>query len=627
MAFDFRFGAFQLDLRAGELRRKGLRVKLPEQPLQLLAILLQHPGEVVTREELRGRLWPGDTFVDFDHGLNNAVNRLREALGDRVDTPIFIETLPRHGYRFIAPVESGVPRDAVAPGPPAPPPRNLTRRRWLFGGGAVLASLIAGAALTWTRPGRRQPPAPRVMLAVLPFENLSNDSALEYVGDGLTEEMITQLGGLQPEQLGVIARTSSMHYKGTRKRLDEVARELGVDYVLEGSVRRSGSRLRISAQLIQVRDQTHLWAESFERDVSDVVDVESQVTQAIAREIQLALPPWQQARLRGGRRVNTEAHQLYLKGVYLANKGGEQGLELALGQFQQAIAKDPRFALAQAGKAVCYTRLSSFYMPPREAMPHAKEAALKALELDEGLSEAHTALALVKLFYDWDRTGAEEELKRAIALNPSSAEALAWYGYYLASLGRHEEALAKTRRAQALDPLSAVRHADLQWVLLLARRYDEVLEEGRKALELEPHFALARSNTGLAYALKGEFPRALAELERSARMDDSPVMALALAYGYAVSGKTREAARLLAEMKTLSHRRYVCSFEMATAHATLGETDRAFEWLRRALGERSDCMVWLKAEPMLDSLRSDPRFSALLREVGLWDMVDRAARR
>jgi TolB-like protein/DNA-binding winged helix-turn-helix (wHTH) protein/Tfp pilus assembly protein PilF len=617
MGSDFRFGAFEVDLRAHELRKKGLRVRLAEQPFQVLAILLEHPGEVVTRDELRRRLWPADTFVDFGHSLNNAVNRLRSALGDQVGTPLLIETLPRHGYRFIGPVERLQRQNAPPHTTPQRTPRlHVTGWRRLVAAGAVLALLAVVGYFARIRVGRPQPAARVAMLAVLPFENLTGDPEQEYLCDGLTEEMITQIATLQPQQLGVIARTSSMHYKATRKPLEEVARELGVDYVLEGSVRRSASRLRINAQLIRVRDRTHLWAESFDRDATDVLDVERHVARAVAREIQLVLPSRQQARLRRGPAANPEAHQLYIKGLYLANKGLEPSLTRALVQFERAISKDPRFAPAYAGKAVCYTRLSTFYMPPTEAMPLAREAALKALELDADLSEAHTALGVVKLFFDWDHSGAEAELVQAIALNPSSADAHAWYGYLLGSLGRHEEALEKTRRALALDPLSAVRHADLQWQLLLARRYDEVVEEGRKALELEPHMALAHLNTGTAYSLKGDLDRAVAELEDAVRLDESSMMMLGLAYAYAVSGKTREARELLDEMSALSERRYVCAFEMGVAQGALGDTDRAFEWLRRAIDERSDCIPWLNVEPMLDTLRDDPRFAALVRQVG-----------
>ena len=570
-----RFGVFEVDLRTGELRRSGLKIRLQDQPFQILAMLLERPGEVVTREELGQRLWPADTFVDFDRGLNTSIKRLREALGDSADNPRFIETLPRRGYRFIAAVE-----------------------------GASRPKLLSG----------------KILLIVLPFENLSGDPTQEYFSDGMTEEMITELARLNPEALGVIARTSAMQYKSTNKGIDQIGHELGVDYILEGSVRRAGNRVRISAQLIQASDQTHLWADSYDRDLEDILTLQGEVARAIAGEIRIKVTPREQTRLASPRPVNRESHEAYLKGRYYWNKFTEEGLRKGLEYFQQAIAIDPGYALAYAGLADSYTILGSGYgyLPPNEAYPRAKVAAKKALEIDDTLPEAYTSLGAAKLFYDWDWRGAEQVLKRAIELNPSYCTAYELYGFFLQAMGRLNEALREVRRALELDPLSLISNTDVGLGFLLARQYDQAIEQCQKSLEMDPNFIVAHEYLGRAYLEKSMFEESIAEFQKAITLSGGKTRFKAfLGNAYAASQRRGEALKLLHELQEFPTQRYVSSYDIATIYIGLGEKERAFEWLGKAYEERSCFLLWLKVDPIFDTLRSDPRFQDLLRRMNI----------
>jgi TolB-like protein/DNA-binding winged helix-turn-helix (wHTH) protein/Flp pilus assembly protein TadD len=641
-----RFGVFEADFRVGELRKNALKLKLQEQPFQVLALLLERPGDLVTREELRKKLWPHDTFVDFDHGINLAIYKLREALNDSAEKPRFIETLDRRGYRFIFPVESiefeetprPVPRPPtsieVSPIPPvsdappqhggaalqATPPRSIGRSWTLRVGLTALIGVLA--FLVW-KYVISPPRAGKIMMAVLPFENLSGDKEQEYFSDGLTEETIAQLGGLEPERLGVIARTSAMQYKGTNKRTDQIGRELGVDYILEGSVRRAGGRVRITAQLIQVSDQTHLWANSYERDLRDVLALQSEVAQAIAHRIQINLTPQQKARLSSPHSVNPDAYEAYLKGRFFWNKRYEtaDGLKKSVEYFQDAAQKDSDFALAYAGLADSYSLLGSNpidELPPREARPKAKAAAERAVELDDSLAEAHTSLASVKLSYEWDMPGAEREFKRAIELNPNYPTAHQWYGSYLMAMGRLDEALVESEHALALDPLSLVINIDLGKKFYMARQYDQAIGRCRKTIELNPDLYLTHYILGMALEQRGMYPEAISEFQQGKTLSrGSPIMVMALGHAYAASGNPGGAQRALGELQALSTRRYVPALYIAALYTALGDKNQAFQWLQQALGERSDQLVFLKMEPMSDSLRSDRRFQDLVRRIGL----------
>lgn len=499
----------------------------------------------------------------------------------------------------------------------APSRQRKLRWAWMLTGGLLVAVLLAGYLARQRFWPQAKPPPGKVMLAVLPFENLSGDPEQEYFSDGLTEEMIAQLGRLQPQRLGVIARTSAMQYKKTDKRVDQIGRELGVDYILEGSVRRAGHRVRITAQLIQVSDQTHLWAENYERDVADVLALQSEVAGRIADSLAVELLPAQQARLASVRPINPEAHEAYLRGRYYWNKGTEEGLKKAIGYFNQAIEKDPAYAPAYAGLAESYALFGDFeILPPKEAYPRAEAAATKALELDDTLAEAHTALGLVRLEYDRDWAAAEREFKRAIELNPSYPTAHQFYSWYLGAVLRPDECIAEGRRALELDPLSVFRNADLGITLYLVGQYDRAIEQSQKALELDPNLDYAHWTLGLAYVQKAMYEEAIAHLEKAVTFSgDSPRYVASLGYAYAVAGRRREARKVLDKLKDLSKQRYVSPYFIATVYAGLGDTEKALEWLEKAYQDHSGWLAYVQWQPEFAPLRSDPRFRDLLRRM------------
>ena len=624
------FGSFEVDLASGELRREGLKIKLQDQPLRLLVLLLERAGEVVTREELRSELWPADTFVDFDHSLNTAVRKLREALGDSAEAPSYVETLARRGYRFLAPVREREPApppalsaDAEVRSPATP---TSARRRSFPPRVAVLAGALGAAALVayWVsaRPGPRARPGRRPTLAVLPFDNLSGEADQEYLSDGLTEEIITQLARMDPDRLKVTARSSTWKYKRADRDLPRLGQELGADYVLEGSLRRAGERVRVTAQLVQVVDQTHIWAATYEREMRDVLVLESEVARSVAHAIAMTLAPAAEARLARARPVRPESYQDYLRGRYFFNRKTEAALKQAIGYFQQAVAADPGYAPAYSGLADCYWSLGTSAtvggLPPRQAMPEAKAAALKALEIDGTLAEAHSSLAQVHLFYDWDLAASEKEFKRALDLDPDYTAAHHWYSHCLLVLGRTEESLAESRRALELEPLNLVVNTHLGWHYFYARQYDQAIEQYRRTLELDPASPQAQRYAAWAFLQKGRHEEAIADLRAaSSAFGRNPEVEAELGYALAVAGHRAEARAVLEGLSQPSSDRYVSPYSVALVHAGLGNRDQALAWLDKAYADRSDYMVYLGLEPMLDSLRSDPRFGALVRRVGL----------
>ena len=648
----YRFGVYEVDLRAGELRKHGLRIKLQEQPCQILSILLEQPGQVVTREELRQKLWPGDTFVDFDHSLNTAIMRLREALGDSSDNPRFVETLPRRGYRFIAPVEgfatpgadkqvqespapapliqeksSGI---ALAPPPaqpaqvvPKPERRSSNPRRILIVAGLSVAGLIVLLVLTWPYTERfftaRAGSAKIQALVVLPMENLSGDKEQEYFADGMTDELIASLAKIRA--LRVISRTSAMEYKGTHKPLAQIARELNVGAVVEGTVLRSGNRVRITAELVQASTDQHLWAETYESDLGDILTLQGQVARAIANQIRITLTPEEQVRLASVRPVDTEAFEAYLKGRYYWNKRSREGLDKAIGYFQQAIEKDPKYALAHAGLADCYGLIATTIvgaMSSGEAAPKTKAAALKALEIDDTLAEAHTSLASMQFNYDWDWPAAERGFKRALELDPGYATAHQRYSLYLIAMGRTQESVAEINRARELDPLSISINFSLGWRLYMARQFDPAIEQLRNTIEMDPEFLLTHLVLGQAYGQKGAHAQAIAELQRASTLSrGSPMVEAALGHAYGVAGKRKEAQAVLDELGKFSKKTYVSPFYVAIVYAGLGKKEEAIDWLEKAYQDRSNGLVFIKVDPELDSLRSHPRFQDLLRRMGV----------
>jgi serine/threonine protein kinase/Tfp pilus assembly protein PilF len=452
-------------------------------------------------------------------------------------------------------------------------------------------------------------------LAVLPLANLSRDSEQDYFADGMTEALITNLSKIGA--LKVISRTSSMRYRGTDKFVPEIARELNVDGVLEGSVLRAGERVRITAQLIHAATDEHLWAESYERDLRDILSLQSEVAQAIAQEIKIKLTPQERARLGRVHRVDPEAHDAYLRGRFHWNKRTEEALTEAIAYFKNAIEKDPSYALAYAGLADAYNILGFYAVrPPRETFPKAKAAALKALELDDTLAEARASLGYAKSCYDWDWLASEKVFKQAIELNPGYPIAHQWYGSTLTMMGRHDEAIAEQRRAQELDPLSVVISASVGWLLYYARRFDEAIEQSRKTLEMDPNFALAHLWLGWAYEQTGRYKEASEEAKKAVTLSGgSPYYRASLGHAYAQSGMKVEAEKILEELNEVPQRMYVSPYFLAEIYTGLGENEEAFRWLERAYEERANLLVFLKVEPKVDPLRSDPRFQDLLRRM------------
>ncbi len=640
-----RFGAFEVDLKAGELRKQGLRLKLPEQPFQVLVLLLEKPGEVVTREELRARLWPGDTFVDFDHGLNNGVMRLREVLGDSSENPRFVETIPRRGYRFIAPVEEAQPfvppaesKAAASPvpeapvtGPLSPDARDTLKGedrkgragslRWQMVATMVAAVLaVAGllgygfhrAATTEVAHGSRSK-----SLIVLPLENLSGDKDQDYFADGMTDELIANLAKIR--SLRVISRSTAMAYKGTRKPLSQIAKELNVDAVVEGTVLRVGNRVRITAELVQVSTDQHLWADTYESQMEDVLALQNRVSSAIVNEIRINLTAEDQERLAKTPAVAPEAYENYLKGRFYWNKRTDESLARAIGYFEQATHQDPQYALAYAGLSDCYAIISAEIfgtMPSAEAAPKAKAAAQRALQIDPTLAEAETSLATVKFNSDWDWAGAAEGFQRAIQQNPSYATAYQRYSLYLIAMGRSEDSFEQINRARELDPLSISINFSLGWRLYMARQYDRAIQQLRNTLEMDPSYELPHLVLGMSYVQKGDYGDAIPELRKSVELSHgTPLMVSALANAYGRSGDRANAEKLLAQLSADSATQYVSPYYFALAYVGLGDNEKAMDWLEKAFSDRSNGLVFLKVEPALDNLRQNPRFLALRQKL------------
>jgi len=628
-----RFGVFELDLRAGELRKHDLRLRLQEQPFQVLAMLLENHGEVVTREELQKKLWPADTFVDFDHGLNKAINKIRDALNDSAESPRFVETVARRGYRFVAEVKvvetvparslelATQPFAAEAPGRPdlagrlATPKRFLPPLAWKI---SVLVLVVLMAALATWRLHSWNHPSPVIRsLAVLPLESLSSDASQDYFADGMTDELISALG--QISALRVISRTSVMAYKHARKPLPQIARELNVDAVVEGTVLRSGDQVRITAQLIEASTDKHLWSQSYEGELRDTLALQNKVAKAIADQIRISLNPEEQAALKNVRVVNPKAYVSYLKGRYFWNKRTADSLKVALAYFNQAIEEDPKYAQAYSGLADTYALLGDWQyavMTPKEALPKAKAAAIKALELDGALGEAHNSLAFCLDGFDWDLDSAGKEFRRAIELNPGYATAHHWYAWHLALLRRYDEALAEMRKAENLDPLSLIINADLAELLALAHSYDESILQSRKTIEMDANFALAHNHLGQAYLQKHMNDEAVAELQKAVQLSaGSPTCMANLARAYVASGKTSEAVKLLNDLKKRSSPVSSHASEIAVIYTALGDRGQAMHWLEKGYEERFNPGVLLR--PGFDPLRSDPRFQDLVGRIGL----------
>ena len=628
-----RFGAFELDLRSEELRKHGSKVKLQGQPVKILAILLARPGEMVTREALGKELWPEDTYVDFDAGLNSAIKKLREALGDSRESSRFIETLPRRGYRFIAPVDEA---ESAAPGPGTsyePPVQVLAGRRLsryrlpvMVGAGVLALLFILTYGARWretlgaeTRPHPGTGQQSIQSLAVLPLENLSSDPDQEYFAEGMTDALTTDLAKIST--LKVISRTSSMQFKGTKKPLQQIAKELNVDALVEGTVERSGSRVRITAQLIDVRNDRNLWAESYERDLRDVLALQSQVARAIASEIKVDLQPQEQARLATVRQVDPEAEIAYLRGLYEMHKWTREGFKEGFRYFQQAVQEDPTFAEAWAGLADAYFEWGQFGIAPlAETLPKARAAAQKALELDETLSEAHVSVATTTAAAGWWMPSvAEKELQRAIALDPSNVWAHQVYGIYLRQYGRLDQSLAELERAEELDPLTPKKKNNLGVALYFVGRYDEALEWFHQVPD--PDLDSERRHRRMAeiYEHKGMQKEAIAEFVASLRFGAKADLAARVEQSYLSSGYAETKATLLrgevdwAEKQAKSGTVPANAFWIARDYAILGDKDKAIGWVEIAYQSRKTGVEDYKVDPQLADLRSDPRVQELAR--------------
>jgi len=622
-----RFEDFELDRGAFVLRRRGRLVRLERIPLELLFLLAENPGRLVTREQILDRIWGKDVFLDVDNGINTAVRKIRQALKDNPENPRLLQTVPGKGYRFIRPEVadhqaglSSVPQKRAASG------AGRSTRRWQLWLG--LAALLVVAAIV-ARPFlvRNARPSPgKDMLAVLPFVNLSGDAHEDYFVDGMTEEMITQLGSLDPRHLRVIARTSSMQYKGTRKNTTQIAQELGVNYLLEGSVRREGERVRVTAQLIQASDQTHVWAGSFDREQGGVVKLQSEVALAIADKIELSLSREVRERLAAAPPVNPEAHLAYLQALQVWDSRTVQGAERSIAELQRAISLDPNYALAYAGLARVYSLAPiTGVLSGQEAMPKAREAASRAIALDDSLAEGHTALAFVKSHYEYDWAGAQREYLRALELNPNDAYTHLFYSNsYLSPLGRHEEAIVEMKKAIELDPFSPPVQSFLGRTYLWARRYDDALVQSQKCNQMFPGFAINHERLAHLYTYIGKFQEAILEDSRARLLagEDSESVSKkesSLQQAWKSRGPHGYWQQLLefAHMPDNPPEAYKSAYGLAVLYTRLGEKEKAIQSLERAYQERELAMTEIGVEPALDSLRSDSRFQTLLRRVGL----------
>ena len=642
-----RFGVYQADFDNRQLTKSGFRIRLQDKPFQLLVLLLERQGVVVTREELKEKLWPGDTFVEFDVGLNTAVKKLRAALCDSADNPRFVETVPRLGYRFVAPVsvagaeiasvvdpEVTIPAaeespgsivSAVAASDETPQPRlpskdvALTSNRRLGPlAWSALAVVLLAAGFAIRARFKSAASAPQSgsiqAIAVLPLENISADPSQEYLAEGMTDEIITDLAQLAGPK--VISRTSAMQYKGTRKTIPEIARELHVGAVLEGSVERSGDRMRVRVQLIEAATDQHLWAEAYDRQLSDVLHLEAELAQDIARQIQVRLTPQQQD-LAHNRPLNPQAFQDYLQGRHYWALRTSESLTTAIEYFNRAIQEDPKDARGYAGLAQCYIVLPLVTKTPQaDAYRKGRDAAVKALALDGSLAEAHLSIAEVKLYQDWDFAGAEKEFKKTLELNPNYSTGHQWYGEFLSLMARHQEAIRELQTALALDPLSAVIHLQFGNTLQQARQYDLALEQYQEALKIDPKFWPPLDSMHWVYRRQGKFAESIAPLRltfqsRDAKSDWTPLLDQ-LSTAYSTGGRTAY-LRQIVKIHALIDRPWYYS---ALDYADLGEREAALAELNKAYQNREIEVLYLLVDPELDPLRSDPRFQDLIGKIG-----------
>ncbi|HEV7242667.1 MAG TPA: tetratricopeptide repeat protein [Thermoanaerobaculia bacterium] len=601
-------GEFRVDVAGRSVSRRGEVVALPPKAVETLILLAENPGKTVLKEELLDTVWAG-TFVE-EGSLTQAISILRKALGERSDGQQWIRTIPKRGYCYVGPVGAVTDWPELSAAPSTTAPGRLRIRPIAI---TILVAVLVTAAIAMLtvivmrRRGARAP-AHRARLVVLPVENLSGNAQHDYVSDGLTEELIAQLSTLDAGRLAVIARTSAMAYKGTHKPVDRIARELDVDYILESSLRWSGDRLRITAQLVRTEDQSYVWAGTYDRTAQDMLSMEDEVARAIAQQIDSKLP----GRTRS-RPPEPAAYLPYLEGRYYWNKRTRESIAQAIVLLRRAIALDPRYARAHSALADCYLSLGLLGAGrPEELFASAKDEARKALALDPNLAEAHASLAYLKFWEEWDWTAAESEFRKAIALNPDYATAHQWYAEYLRLMGRFDESIAESRKALDLDPLSLVINMEAGLPYYFRHEYDKAGEHFRRAIALDPNFALAYVELGWAYEDSGDLPAAITTLQKAAQLDNTTPVMTALANAYAAAGRKAEAVRILQTLEERAKTSYVSPFLLATVHLGLGEKEKSLALLERAYEEHDWALIWANVSPRLDPLRSDPRFQSVL---------------
>ena len=630
------FGVFELDLRRAELRKQGVKVKLQEQPLKILQILLENPGQIVSREDLRQRLWVANTFVEFDQGLYSAMARLRDALGDSSDSPRFIETVAKRGYRFIAPVIE-VP---VAPSAPEssevePKPelhRLLPIRRWtvsliagLLGGALLLASVFTFDVLG-LREWLRSRTTPIRSIAVLPLQNLSNDPEQEYFADGMTDELITNLAMLKGVR--VISRTSVMQYKATTKALPQIGRELHVDAVVEGSVLRSGERVRITAQLVDAASDRHLWAATFERDIRDTLLMQAEAARSITESIRAELTLEQKQKLASAHTVDPAAYDLYLRARSYSERISHEDVEKCVEVLQLSIQKDPLFADAYATLADCYAMAGLVgVLTDPDATARMRSAVTRALELDSSQAEAHALLCELDV-EDWNWEGAERECRRALEYGPNLAAAHDHYSDFLLITGDADGSIKEVRAAAELDPLSPRLATGVGWQLIYARRYGEAIQQFRAVLNSDPNYVVAHTGLARAYEIQGDYAACIDETkwvftEIGFTEKEAEARIAALRTAYQTSGPRGYWKKRLEWdsddiwEKYIAPGQHVPAWFLALDYANLGEIDRAFTFLKQSSQQHEPDLALRVVDPRLDSLRSDPRFQDILKQVGL----------
>jgi TolB-like protein/DNA-binding winged helix-turn-helix (wHTH) protein/tetratricopeptide (TPR) repeat protein len=627
----FRFRDFELDVEAYQLRRQGRPVRLERRPMELLILLVEHRGRLVSRSHIADRLWGKDVFVDVETGVNIAISKVRQALRDSTEKPECVETVVGKGYRFVAAVEvvsSGGAIPIAEARDDRPLDTNATRREAVRSGASVLSSpgsrlavglfgcavIVGFAVWVWVATRHTTP----VKLAVLPFANLTGNPDREYLADGLTEEATVTLAQIAPQQVSVVGRQSAMAYKGSSKSLVAIGNELGVNYLVESSIRAEGDRLRITSKLIRVRDQVQLWSQSYDRDAGRVLGLQQELSTAIGEQIRLRLSPERIAAVARRQSERPEAFDLYLRGRYYANQRTPATVARALEYYQRATTIDPDYALAWSGIADALTsRPINSDFPPLDVRGPAREAAARAVRADPDLAEAQTALGRVYFWLDWDWSAAEVAFRRAIALNESYPQAHLMLGHVLSQTGMHSDAVAALRRARELDPLNAMSHAISAQVALQARDYSAALEHAERATVVDPEFWIGRLQQAQAYEQLGRREEALDAVTRAGRLPGGNYMTIASrGYLLATLGRDREAREVLRTLEHGSRERYVPPIGLALVYAGLGERARAFEWLEKAYTAHDVHLAFLPVDPRWDGYRADPRFLALVARCG-----------